>query len=132
MKYEALWSYLRAQRQPRIRLSFADVARRAEVKLPASAYGHAAWWANDSTSHVQAKAWLDAGYKTENVNIAAQTVEFVRADRAGVQEMQQTEFQHQAGAPLKKHPAAGALKGHVHDLSRLGRDEASARRGRTR
>jgi hypothetical protein len=111
MKYEALRSYLRSQRQPRLRLSFAEVARRAEVKLPASAYGHAAWWANDSTSHVQAKAWLDAGYKTENVDIAAQTIEFVRVNCAGVREMQQGDFHHQPDAAVKKHPMAGALKG---------------------
>jgi hypothetical protein len=111
MKYAELRSYLRAQRQLRIRLSFADVARRAGVKLPASAYDHAAWWANDSTSHVQAKAWLEAGYKTENVDVAAQTVEFVKADRPGVQDMQQSDFQHQSGAAVKKHPMAGALKG---------------------
>lgn len=111
MKYEAFRSYLSGQRRSRFRLTFAEVARHAGVKLPASAYGHAAWWANDSTSHVQAKAWLDAGYKTENVDIAAQSVEFVRMSRTGVQDMQQSDFQHQSGAPLKKHPAAGALKG---------------------
>jgi hypothetical protein len=111
VKYQELKSYLNAQRQPRIRLSFAEVARRAGVKLPTSAYGHAAWWANDSKSHVQAKAWLEAGYKTENVDIAAQTVEFVRVNGRGVQEMQKNDFQHQSSAPVKKHPMAGALKG---------------------
>jgi hypothetical protein len=112
MKYAGLKSYLASQRQPRIRLSFAEVARRAGVRLPGSAYDHPAWWANDSKSHVQAKAWLEAGYKTENVDLAAQSVEFVRAEpgRRGVREMQQTEFQHQSGI-AKKHPMAGALKG---------------------
>ena len=113
MNYAGLKSYLASQRQPRIRLSFAEVARRAGVKLPGSAYDHPAWWANDSKSHVQAKAWLDAGYKTENVDLAAQSVEFVRsgAERRGAREMQQTEFQHQSGTSVKKHPMAGALKG---------------------
>lgn len=111
MKYDGLRSYLGAQRQARIRLSFAEVGRRAGVRLPTSAYGHPAWWANDSKSHVQAKAWLEAGYKTENVDIAAQSVEFVRVERRGVREMQQSEFHHLADTPLKKHPMAGALKG---------------------
>lgn len=94
-------------------MSFAEVARCAGVRLPDSAYGHPAWWANDSKSHVQAKAWLEAGYKTENVDLAAQSIEFVRTgpERRGVREMQQSEFQHQPGASMKKHPMAGALKG---------------------
>lgn len=140
MKYEKLRSYLSAQRQSRIRLTFAEVARRSEVKLPASAYGHAAWWANDSTSHVQARAWLEAGYKTENIDISKQTVEFVRVERQGVREMQQDVFDHKPGAPLKKHPASGALKGTftisvdwdltkpVHDEGELAEWEASIER----
>lgn len=113
MKYEGLKSFLASQGQPRIQLSFAEVARRAGVKLPASAYEHPAWWANDSKSHVQAKAWLEAGYKTENLDLSAQRVEFVRAEpaRLGVREMQLNEFQHQPNSPARKHPMAGALKG---------------------
>jgi hypothetical protein len=112
MKYTGLKSYLSAQRQPRLRLSFEEVGKRAGVRLPVSAYEHPAWWANDSKSHVQAKAWLEAGYKTENVDLAAQRVEFVRSEAParGVREMQNT-YEHKTGAPVKKHPAAGALKG---------------------
>ncbi|MBS0384222.1 MAG: hypothetical protein JSS00_02605 [Proteobacteria bacterium] len=113
MKYGALKSYLASRAQRRLRLSFDDVARIAKVRLPASAFDHPAWWANDSKSHVQAKAWLEAGYKTENVDLAAQSVEFVRVDaeRRGVREAQQNEFEHDAGAAVKRHPMAGALKG---------------------
>jgi hypothetical protein len=110
MKYAALKSFLAAQGRPRIELSFAEIVRRAGVRLPASAYAHSAWWANDSKSHVQAKAWLEAGYKTENVDLTAQRVAFVQVERRGVQEMQKT-YEHQPGAPMRKHPAAGALKG---------------------
>jgi hypothetical protein len=113
MKYAALKSYLASRTQIRVQLSFDDVARIAKVRLPASAYDHAAWWANDSKSHVQAKAWLEAGYKTENIDLAAKTVEFVRVGREqrGVREVRHSEFQDQAGAPLKRHPMIGAMKG---------------------
>jgi hypothetical protein len=113
MKYDALKSFLASRKQERLRLSFDEVARIARIKLPASAYDHAAWWANDSKSHVQAKAWLEAGYRTENVDLVAQCVEFVRTEsrRHGMREMRQNEFQHQVSAPVKVHPAYGALKG---------------------
>jgi hypothetical protein len=111
MKYEALKLFFAAQRRPRLRMTFEEVARAAKVRLPASAYEHPAWWANDSSSHVQAKAWLDARYRTENVDIEAQSVEFVRAEaRAqGVREMQEAFEHHREHADM--HPAFGALKG---------------------
>src|SRR5262249_52783452 len=91
MKYDALKSYLASHTQGRLRLSFDDIARIAKVTLPASAYDHPAWWANDSKSHVQAKAWLEAGYKTENIDLVAKYVEFVRVapERREVREVQQ-------------------------------------------
>lgn len=112
MKYEPLKVFLKSRREARVRMSFADVAKAARTPLPQSAYRYAAWWANDSTSHVQARAWLEAGFKTAEVDMEAQRVEFVRSERAahGVQEMNFS-FEHAPAQALKKHPAAGALKG---------------------
>lgn len=111
MKYFALKSFLNSQTRARLGLSFEEIARIAGVELPASAYDHPAWWAN-SKSHVQAEAWLGAGYKTENVDLAAKRVEFVRSETSerGVREMTSA-FDHGRGGPGKKHPAAGAMKG---------------------
>jgi hypothetical protein len=123
MKYHKLRTYLAERNPQRLRLSFAQIARIAQAPLPASAYRHPAWWANDSTSHVQAKAWLDAGYKTENVDLAAQQVEFVRQDTVshGVREMQ-GEFEPDPRL-VKQHPLVGWMKGtftieHGYDLTR--------------
>lgn len=112
MKYATLREFLSAQRAPRLKMTFAEVAAAANVKLPASAFRYPQWWENDPEHHVQAKAWLDAGYKTERLDLGAQRVEFVRtaAPVRGVREMQQ-KFEHQPGAPVKVHPAYGALKG---------------------
>lgn len=111
MKYEALKSYLAAQKRPRLRMSFEEVARAAKVRLPGSAFEHPAWWANDSRSHVQARAWLEAGYRTENIDLTARSVEFVRVEtRAkGVREMP-VSFEHQA-KKFDVHPLFGAMKG---------------------
>lgn len=118
MKYDALASFFATQRQQRLRLTFDQVARHAKAQLPRSAYEHPAWWANHGGRHVQAKAWLEAGYKTENVDLEAQVVEFVRAESPvrGVREMQKNYVQDPS-PPHKVHPAYGALKGTftIHD-----------------
>jgi hypothetical protein len=114
MKYATLRTFLSARSESRIAMSFAEVAAAAKVKLPASAFRYPQWWQNDAEHHVQAKAWLEAGYKTENVDLDAQRVEFVRTATPvrGAREMQKT-YDHQPGPPYKVHPAYGALKGVV-------------------
>lgn len=113
MKYDVLKAFFTAQTRARLSLSFSEIARQAKTRLPSSAFDHPAWWANDSKSHVQAKAWLEAGYRAENIDLDAQRVEFVRvapAPARGVREMQKT-YVHEPGPPYKVHPAYGALKG---------------------
>src|ERR1700722_12789244 len=46
-------------------------------RLPDSAYRHRAWWGNND-ANVEAKAWLDAGWRVESVNQAAGEVVFTR------------------------------------------------------
>jgi hypothetical protein len=93
MKYEALRAHLQKQTSAKLRMSFAEVAKAAKVRLPASAYRYPAWWANDPAHHAQARAWTEAGYRTQNVDLEAQRVEFVRVEA------------------FKVHPAYGAMKG---------------------
>jgi hypothetical protein len=93
MKYEALKAHLQKQTGAKLRMSFAEVAKAAKVKLPASAYRYPAWWANDPAHHAQARAWTEAGYRTQNVDLEAQRVEFVRVE------------------PFNVHPAHGAMRG---------------------
>lgn len=112
MKYANLRAFLSARLEPRIGMSFAQVAAVAKVKLPASAFRYPQWWQNDAEHHVQAKAWIEAGYKTENVDLVAKRVDFVRvaAPVRGVRERQQS-YDHKPATPYKVHPAYGALKG---------------------
>lgn len=48
--------------------------------LPASARRYPEWWANEKscTGHVQCRSWLEAGFVTQEVNIAQQTLVFRR------------------------------------------------------
>jgi hypothetical protein len=111
MKYDALKVFLAGRKQARIAMSFEEIAKAAGAQLPASAFRYPSWWANDPAHHAQARAWADAGYKTENVDIEAQRVTFVRVTPAGpgVREVPEV-FSHKP-KPVAMHPAYGALKG---------------------
>jgi len=76
-KYGPLRRYLQEQDGEHITLSFSDVADIIGDSLPKSAREHAAWWANDAT-HVEAKAWMDAGYHTAFISLASETVTFIK------------------------------------------------------
>lgn len=77
-KYEPLQHFLEGQKLSRISLSVGDVEKIIGADLPASAVKHQAWWANNPTGHSHSRAWIDAGWRTENVNLASGKVDFVR------------------------------------------------------
>jgi hypothetical protein len=59
-------------------LRFEDIERIIGAKLPASARRHPAWWSNSASGHVNAQAWLGAGFKAEQVDLAEAQVVFRR------------------------------------------------------
>lgn len=77
-KYAPVAEFLIRRGEGRVRLGFDEVEAILGTALPRSAVDYQAWWANDPT-HSQARAWLDAGWQTENLNLSGRTVEFVRA-----------------------------------------------------
>ena len=82
-RYDALRVRLSESSEPRISLSFGEISR-IIGGLPASAYKHRAWWAGDrSGSHSHARSWLEANppRRTANVDLNAQTVDFVIEER---------------------------------------------------
>jgi len=112
MKYGLLAAHLRGQTGNQVSMTFAEVAEAAGGALPASAYRHRPWWANSRAQHTQARAWLDAGFRTEDVDMEGQRVTFVR-EAKGMREMPQA-FGHEAaetetGIPV--HPLYGWMKG---------------------
>ena len=77
-KYDPLAAWLRRQLDRReVTLGFDDVERLIESGLPASAHRHQAWWSN-SESHVQATAWMAAGWHVDAVDQRARRVRFRR------------------------------------------------------
>ncbi len=59
-------------------MTFKEVEATLGFPLPQSARRHAAWWANTGGGHVHAQAWLKAGWKTSRVDLAKESVMFVR------------------------------------------------------
>jgi hypothetical protein len=74
-KYEPLYDLL-LRSGPSVSLTFSELADLVGG-LPPSAHRHSAWWASDPTTHVQARAWLGAGY-TAHADLASKTVKFAR------------------------------------------------------
>lgn len=58
--------------------TFQQVERILGFVLPATARQKPQWWENNPTRHVQAKAWLDAGFVTQDLSIPNETITFSR------------------------------------------------------
>lgn len=103
-KYEPLGEYLKKQGKDLVPMTFAEIEKLTGVKLPASATRHRPWWSNNPHNSVMTKVWLDAGYESEQVDMAKHRLVFRRvraAKGAGAQDEK----------PL--HPAYGFMKGLV-------------------
>ena len=76
-KYGPLRKYLLGAVGPRVSMTFKAVEDLVG-RLPESAYRYRAWWGNNDGT-VEAKAWLEAGWRVESVDQTAGQVVFVRA-----------------------------------------------------
>jgi hypothetical protein len=77
--YSPLGDHLRRLDVDEVALAFAEVERILGRPLPRSARRHRAWWANErSGTHSHARAWLEAGWRVDAVNLAAEWVRFRR------------------------------------------------------
>lgn len=78
-KYSALRRQLENEAGPSVEMTFGEVDD-IVGGLPASARRHSAWWSNElEGSHVQAHAWMDAGWRVERVNLTAERVRFTKS-----------------------------------------------------
>ncbi len=105
MKYDPLEDHLKAQASDTVPLTFEEIEAILLSPLPRSARKHPAWWSNNPVNHVNAKAWLEAGFRTEQVDIAGERVVFRKRATAGAKPGGKTR--------TGRHPLWGALKGMV-------------------
>ena len=77
-KYAPLTRYLESQPGQEHALTFQQVETIIAGKLPSSAYRHRAWWSNNPKGHVMAEAWINAGWKTSEVDMEGRNLKFRR------------------------------------------------------
>lgn len=82
-KYDPLKKYLLEADRGAFQMSFSDIERVLGFPLPNSARRHDAWWRDESagTTHVQAKAWLEARRRVERLDRSAGIVGFSAVSR---------------------------------------------------
>jgi hypothetical protein len=79
MKYEPLEKYLTCSVQDVAVLEFAEIERIIGTPLPFAARKYPTWWSNSSEGQANAKVWLRAGVKAEQIDLESARVTFRRA-----------------------------------------------------
>jgi hypothetical protein len=102
-KYEPLSKFLRNQASDEVKVSFEQIERIIGDKLPASANEHRAWWSNNPNNSVMTKAWIEAGFRSEQVDMEGRKLVF---RRMGGQRPPESK-------PTGPHPLIGWMKGTV-------------------
>jgi hypothetical protein len=87
-------------------MSFAEIERVTGVKLPPKAQHQRAWWSNNPSNNVMTKVWLEAGFRSERVDMQRRKLVFRRVHAAAPSP-------RGAAGASKHHPLYGALRGLV-------------------
>jgi hypothetical protein len=106
-KYDALGAFLKNQENDRVPMSFAEVERVTGARLPPSAAKHRPWWSNNPDNSVMTRVWLDAGFESEQVDMAGRKLVFRRVRKP----VDSPGSKGGDGREDKYHPLFGALKG---------------------
>ncbi|MFW5666405.1 MAG: helix-turn-helix domain-containing protein [Coleofasciculus sp.] len=75
-KYQPLLEFLQQSNQAEVILTLAEIEEIMNDTLPDSARKKRAWWSNRSKGALQASAWMEAGYRVEDVDFEQQRVTF--------------------------------------------------------
>lgn len=113
-KYDKLGAFLQKQRAQEVPLTFRDIEKITGVKLP-KAQHQRAWWSNNPSNNVMTKVWLNAGFESAQVDMAARKLVFRRVLKrneagGGFAEAPQKPYATKDG----RHPLFGALKDITH------------------
>lgn len=80
-KYTPLENYLRnrPESQREVTLGFQQIESILNSKLPSSAYEDRRWWDHETEgNHVSARAWSNAGWKIESLDVNQKRVKLIR------------------------------------------------------
>lgn len=102
-KYDPLTNLLNSSHSDIVAMTFVEIEHQLGFPLPASSRNHRAWWSNNPSNNVMTKAWIKAGYISEEVDIENERLVFRRnADPEAPPMLISGE-----------HPLFGALKGRI-------------------
>jgi hypothetical protein len=101
-KYDALGNYLKHQRRDSVPMTFREIEKITGTKLPASSR-YRAWWSNNDFNSVLTKVWIEAGFKSEQVDMERRKLVFRRVRKQSETAVGEKPF----------HPAYGFMKGLV-------------------
>src|ERR1700760_3973715 len=76
--YDPLQEYLRQQSAAAVPMKFEEIESLIGRPLPASARKTPPWWSNNPSNSVITYAWLEAGYRSEQVDMAGSRLTFRR------------------------------------------------------
>ena len=111
-KYSPLKKFLVGQDQDRVPMTFAEIEKVLDFKLPASKQ-YPAWWSNNPSNNPMTKEWLDAGYETESVNTASGKLIFRRIRKGRPMRGEGGGASHAPQPPRGRHPGFGFMEGQM-------------------
>jgi hypothetical protein len=111
-KYDPLGHFLAESRFNEVSMTFAEIEHVLGFPLPEKSKRIRAWWSNNADNSVLTKVWLEAGFRSEQVDMGGQKLVFRRTTPIGLAEGQGTFSGAPSAEPKKprRHPAFGALK----------------------
>jgi hypothetical protein len=119
-KYEPLGAFLKGQTTREVPLTFSEIEKVIGEKLPRSAYVHRPWWSNNPSNSAMTKVWLDAGFRTERVDMAGKKLVFRRSRESSFGESAAPSYagsaqSHSNVASAEKQPRRHPLFGRLKD-----------------
>ena len=76
-KYAPFRSFLTEQGRDFVPMTYSEIEKVLDLKLPASKR-YPAWWSNNPSNNPMTREWLAAGYETESVDVIGEKVVFRR------------------------------------------------------
>ena len=77
-KYKPLEEYLSRLQDHSVKLTFKQVEEIIGTPLPLSATRYRGWWSNNPDNGVITHSWLNAGFKSAQVDMKGQTLLFIK------------------------------------------------------